>query len=200
MLRHPVLRPVTLLFGIFLFVAAPIINLTIYRLKNDLGQGDGTVGIVFGVASVGAILAGMLAPMLRKRLGFGVSFLGSNALIGAAIVFIGLAPGVAAIAVFATLFGFGNTVRNINSMSLRQQLTPDHLLGRVSAAWWTMLTVLGPVGNALGAAVAEWTSVKLVFTVSGVMSIVTATIGLLTRANERAPEGAISGVPPEAIK
>ena len=200
MLRHPVLRPVSLLFGIFLFVAAPTINLTIYRLKHDLGQGDGTVGIVFGVASVGAILAGVLAPRLRNRLGFGVSFLGSTALIGAAIIFIGLAPGVAAIAVFATLLGFGNTVRNINSMSLRQQLTPDHLLGRVSAAWWTMLTVLGPAGNTLGAAVAEWTSAKLVFTISGILSIVTAAFGLVTRANERSPEGAISGVPSEAIE
>jgi MFS family permease len=121
-------------------------------------------------------------------------------LIGAAIIFVGLAPGVATLAVFATVFGFGNTIRNINSMSLRQQLTPDHLLGRVSAAWWTMLTVFGPLGNALGAALAERTSVKIVFTVSGMISIVTAAIGLLTRANARSPEGAISGVPLEAVE
>lgn len=200
MLRHPVLRPVSLLFAVFLFVAAPTINLTIFRLKHDLGQGDGTVGIVFGVASIGAIMAGVLASMLRHKLGFGFSFLGSTALIGLAIIFIGLAPGVATLAIFATVLGFGNTIRNVNSMSLRQQVTPDHLLGRVSAAWWTMLTVLGPIGNALGAALAEWTSVKLVFTISGIISIVTAAIGLFTRANAKSPEEKSAGVPLEAVE
>jgi MFS family permease len=199
-LRHPVLRSVSLLFAVFIFVAAPTINLTIYRLKYELGQGDGTVGIVFGVASVGAIAGGALAAMLRNRLGFGFSFLGSTALIGAAIIFIGLAPGVATLAVFAAVLGFGTTIRNVNSMSLRQQVTPDHLLGRVSAAWWTMLTVLGPVGNALGAALAEWTSVKLVFTIAGVISIATAATGLLTRANARSPENTIFSAPLEAVE
>jgi len=199
-LRHPVLKPVTLLFALFLFVAAPTINLTIYRLKHDLGQGDGTVGIVFGVASVGAILAGALGAMLRNKIGFGFSFLGGTALIGAAIIFIGLAPGVATLAIFATVFSFGSTIRNINTMSLRQQVTPDHLLGRVSAAWWTMLTVLGPIGNAIGAALAEWTSVKLVFTISGIVSIATAAIGLFTRANARSPEAKISSAPLEAAE
>jgi MFS family permease len=189
-----------LLFAVFIFVAAPTINLTIYRLKYELGQGDGTVGIVFGVASVGAIAGGALAAMLRNRLGFGFSFLGSTALIGAAIIFIGLAPGVATLAVFAAVLGFGTTIRNVNSMSLRQQVTPDHLLGRVSAAWWTMLTVLGPVGNALGAALAEWTSVKLVFTIAGVISIATAATGLLTRANARSPENTIFSAPLEAVE
>lgn len=199
MLRHPVLRPVSLLFAVFLFVAAPTINLAIFRLKHDLLQGDGIVGVVFGVASIGAVLAGVLASRLRNKLGFGFSFLGSTAVIGAAIILIGLAPGVATLAVFATLLAFGITLRNVNSMSLRQQVTPDHLLGRVSAAWWIMLTVLGPLGNALGAALAEWTSVKLVFTISGIISIVTAAVGLLTRANARSPEDDTSGAPLEAV-
>ena len=34
-------------------------------------------------------------------------------------------------------------------MSLRQQITPDHLLGRVTAAFWTIHFSLGPVGVAL---------------------------------------------------
>ena len=34
-------------------------------------------------------------------------------------------------------------------MSLRQQVTPDHLLGRVTAAFWTIHFSLGPLGVAL---------------------------------------------------
>jgi MFS family permease len=188
LLRHPVLKPVSLLFAILIFAAAPIINLMIFRLRQELGQDDGTVGVVFGVSAIGAILAGALASAFRKRLGFGLSFLGSNALIGVSILLIGLAQSVAAFVAFATLLGFGVTLRNTNSMSLRQQVTPDRLLGRVSGVWWIMLTVLGPAGNALGAALAESASVKLVFIISGIVSIATATIGLFTRANSRRPE------------
>lgn len=31
-------------------------------------------------------------------------------------------------------------------MTLRQELTPDHLLGRVTAAFWTVFSVPGPLG------------------------------------------------------
>ena len=34
-------------------------------------------------------------------------------------------------------------------MSLRQEVTPDHLLGRVTAAFWTIHFSLGPLGAAL---------------------------------------------------
>ncbi len=46
------------------------------------------------------------------------------------------------------------SVAGICSMSLRQQVTPDHLLGRVTAAFWTIHFSLGP----LGAALLTWTA------------------------------------------
>ncbi|PYP86363.1 MAG: hypothetical protein DMF61_13665 [Blastocatellia bacterium AA13] len=187
-LRHRVLRPVALLFAVLTFVSAPTVNLAIFRLKNDLHQGDGAVGVVFGIASIGAIIAGAIASRLRKKKGFGFSFLGSTVLLSAAIIFLGLAPGAASMALYAMIFSFGNTVRNVNTMSLRQQLAPDHLLGRVSAAWWTMLTVLGPMGTALGTAVAGRVGVSPVFAVIGTVSIITALIGCFTLATSRRPE------------
>ena len=58
----------------------------------------------------------------------------------------GSVPGVAGLA--AVYLGC-TSVAGICSMSLRQQVTPDHLLGRVTAAFWTIHFSLGPVGVAL---------------------------------------------------
>jgi hypothetical protein len=51
--------------------------------------------------------------------------------------------------VLAALYLACTSVAGICSMSLRQQVTPDHLLGRVTAAFWTIHFSLGPVGAAL---------------------------------------------------
>ncbi len=188
LLGHPVLRDVTLLLGVLSFVTGATINLTIYRLKHDLGQNDDTVGIVFGLASIGAIVAGALSSLLRRKKGFGVSFLGSTILMGLGGIFIGLGRGVAVFAILAASYSFGLTIRNVSTMSLRQQITPDHLLGRVSAAFWTILTVIGPLGTAAASAVAELVGASAVLISTGALSIAVAIVGLFTRASASHPE------------
>jgi predicted MFS family arabinose efflux permease len=188
LIRHPVLRSVTLLFAVFIFVSDASIDLSIYRLKNELAQSDRVLGIVFGLASLGSICAGVIAASLRRKWGFGPCFLGSLAFQALAIGFIGITPSAWLIAAFATSFTFGLTLRNICSMSLRQQVTPDHLLGRVTSAWWTIILVLGPVGTALATAVAQKVGTSPVFMTLGAAGLITAVIGTFTPAHEKRPE------------
>jgi MFS family permease len=200
LLAHPVLRAVTLLLALLSFVTGATINLTIYRLKQDLGQNDDMVGIVFGIASIGAIAAGALAPLLRRKKGFGFSFLGSTILMGLGGIFIGLARGVVVVAILAASYSLALTIRNVSTMSLRQQVTPDHLLGRVSAAFWTMLTVIGPLGTAAASAVAELVGASAVLIATGALSIAVAIVGLFTRASTSHPELTDIEVLPEESK
>ena len=78
------------------------------------------------------------------------------------------------------------SVAGICSMSLRQQVTPDHLLGRVTAAFWTIHFSLGP----LGAALLTWTAghygVMAACVASGVTCFFIGTIGLVTPIRRRA--------------
>jgi MFS family permease len=195
---HRVLRSVTVLLAIFSFISGATINLVIFRLKHDMGRNDDTVGIIFGIASVGAILAGVLAPALRRKKGFGWSFLGSNILMGAAIASIGLAPNVAALAALSACYSFGITVRNVSSMSLRQQVTPDRLLGRVTSAFWMILTVIGPLGTAAASMVAERAGAPAVLVATGLMCILLATAGLFTSANVHKPDEQFTSGPAES--
>jgi MFS family permease len=188
LLGHPVLRSVTLLLALVTFVGNAVIDLSIFHLRLDLNQTGNSVGIVFGMASLGAVVAGGLASRLRHRWGFGLCFLGSLILQGISIVFIGLAPTVPIIAALAMAYAFTNTLIRVSSMSLRQQVTPDHLMGRVSSAYWTFLAVLGPLGTTVATTFAKGAGASLALILVGIIIAVVAMIGLLTPARTQRPE------------
>lgn len=70
-------------------------------------------------------------------------------LAGLAVGGLGAAGRVPAVATLAACYLACVSVAGIGSMSLRQQLTPDYLLGRVTAACWTIHFAPGPAGAAL---------------------------------------------------
>jgi hypothetical protein len=73
-------------------------------------------------------------------------------------------------------------------MSLRQQVTPDHLLGRVTSAFWTVHFSLGPVG----AAVLTWTAgrygVGRACVAAGAGCLLIAAAALFTPIRQPTPE------------
>jgi hypothetical protein len=73
-------------------------------------------------------------------------------------------------------------------MSLRQEVTPDALLGRVTSAFWTIHFALGPIGAAVVTAAAARFGVTAVIGLSGVAYMVIAAIGMLTPIRQPHPE------------
>jgi MFS family permease len=188
LLSHPVLKSVTMLLALVTFVGNAVIDLSIFHLRLDMNQTGNSVGIVFGLASLGAVLAGGLASRLRHRWGFGLCFLGSLILQGISIIFIGLAPTVPIIAALAMAYAFTNTLIRVTSMSLRQQVTPDHLMGRVSSAYWTFLAVLGPLGTTVATTFAQGAGAPFTLILVGMIIVFVAMIGLFTPARTQRPE------------
>jgi hypothetical protein len=70
-------------------------------------------------------------------------------------------------------------------MSLRQQVTPAHLLGRVSAAFWTVIAAAGPVGALLATSLAEVNGAATVLMGMGLLGVMVAVAGLFTPARTR---------------
>jgi predicted MFS family arabinose efflux permease len=186
--REPTLRWVIPLRAIVLGMLAGGLDLFIFRIRHDLHQGSSTVGIVFGLASLGGIGAGIIAPRLRRRFGFGFVFLGGLFIEG--IVFVGF--GVANSVIFAALLGisfvFSDTLSIIASMSLRQQMTPDALLGRVTATYQMLIEVGSPIGAALTTALAARAGAGPVMMGMGLCVLVMASVGSLTPARARDPQ------------
>lgn len=186
--QEPTLRAITWLTSLEGLLIGGALDLFIFHLKHDLAQGDSAVGLTLGLASIGAALGSAVAPWLRRRLGFGVTWIAGFATSGLALALVGPAPNVALVAIFASGFTLGDSVRAILQISLRQELSPDHLLGRVTAAFWTIGAVPISLGAALTAAVAQRFGAPAVLFGVGVGVLALALLAIATPVRVARPE------------
>lgn len=177
---QPVLRSLTILLFVTGLLSSGAMDIFIFHIKHDLGQSDSVVGLVFGLASIGGVIAGVLTPRLRRGLGFAVCWLSGTVLEFCALSLIGLAGNLWLIGLLATVFTFTSTLTAICSISLRQQITPDYLLGRVTSAFWTLTSAPAPIGAALFTALAGQHGAALVLCLVGAGGALTSAMGLFT--------------------
>ena len=185
--RQPALRSLTLLLAAVLFLTYGLTDVFIYYLKHGLGRSDATVGYVLAVAAAGTILAGATVAWLRRRLGFGTCWIGAYAIGALAIAGVGLTGAVVAVAALVAVFVFCQGVAGTCSVSLRQAVTPDHLLGRVTSAFWTLHYLPGPVGAVLLTAATARFGVTAVTLGVGVALFAVACVATLSPVRARDP-------------
>jgi predicted MFS family arabinose efflux permease len=191
--QQPVLRALTVLLTFFIFATEGLPDVLIFYIKHDLGQGDGVVGAVLAFAGLGTVVGALAVAPLRRRLGFGTCWVGSVLLCGLAIGGLGATGSVPPTAALAALYLGCTSVAGIASMSLRQQVTPDHLLGRVTAAFWTIHFSLGPIGAALLTWTASRFGVEAACAASAALCFLLGAAALLTPVRQRSPEPVPAG-------
>ncbi|GGN32576.1 MFS transporter [Streptomyces fuscichromogenes] len=180
LVRHPVLRSLAGLLAVFSFLSLGITDLVIYHLKHDLGHDDGTVGTVMAVGAVGTVAGALLVARLRRWLGFGPTWIGATAVCGLAFAGLGRVGTVPAVAVLSAVYLACVGIAGTCSMSLRQEITPEPLLGRVTSAYWTLQYAAAPVGAALLTWAAEQYGTARVAAVAGACCTLVAVAGLCT--------------------
>ncbi|MFI1060729.1 MULTISPECIES: MFS transporter [Streptomyces] len=177
---HPLLRPLTVQLTLLTFVTMGATDLLIYRVQHDLGRDAATLGYVIAVSGAGSVAAALCAGRLRRVLGFGTCWLASIAMIAVGVTVTGVSRSVPVIAALAAVFMFGITLGGICTMTLRQEVTPDHLLGRVTSAFWTVHNASGPVGAAVLTLLAARHGVPAVSLAGGALCLLILGGGLLT--------------------
>lgn len=186
--RTPVLRTLTVLLLFVMFVSLGLTDVLIYYVKQTLGRPDSTAGLVFGVGAVGSVAGALLVAPVRRRMGFGATWIGGQLACGLALAGIGLTGRIPLVAALVAAYLCGSGMAGTASMSLRQEITPGHLLGRVTAAFWTIQSSLAPVG----AAVLMWAvgryGVTAVGLVAGAGSVLIALAALGTPVRQPHPE------------
>jgi predicted MFS family arabinose efflux permease len=157
--RHPYLRPIALCaigwnmaFFAFLAIVTP------YAARVLLLAPE-TIGLASSVYGAGLIAGALSGAVLIARLPTGLLlvFGPASSLLGAGLL--ALAPaslGWPALALAFFLFGFGPILWFITQTSLRQAVTPQALLGRVSATLTTAMYGMRPVGALAGGLAGEW--------------------------------------------
>ncbi|MFF4445647.1 MFS transporter [Streptomyces sp. NPDC001502] len=177
---HPLLRPLTVGLTLLTFVTMGATDLLIYRVQHDLGRDAATLGYVIAAGGAGSVAAALSAGRLRRLFGFGTCWLASIAMIAVGVTVTGVSRSVPVIAVLSAVSMFGMTLGGICSMTLRQEVTPDHLLGRVTSAFWTVHNASGPVGAAVLTLLAARHGVPAVSLAGGALCLLILGGGLLT--------------------
>lgn len=150
--RHPLLMPVFLTQFVFNAAFFAILAVFVPHAVEVLGLSASATGSVLSMFGIGMALGAFFAPAVMRRIAFGkVIAIGPfSGLLGAVLVAatVHLPSGLLAGAGFFFL-GVGPVLWVISTATLRQAVTPNALLGRVSA-----INILAYSARPLGAGLA----------------------------------------------
>ena len=192
-LGHPVLRNISAMMALINLVGATVYAQLVVFAKRQLDASDSQVALLYAAGSAGVVLLSLAAGPLRRRLSFSVAALGALALDGLLTVVLAATRWYwAALVLWAAISGLG-IFFNINTGSLRQQIVPNHLLGRVISIAGVLAWSAIPVGALAGGwAVERSGSVALVYGVIGALVALLAiafSFGPLGHADRYLPAG-----------
>ncbi|CAN5223710.1 MFS transporter [soil metagenome] len=152
---HPMLRAIAGCAGTIGFFNAILETVLILYIVQELGLSPGVIGLIFAAGNVGFLLGALIPGRLTGWIGLGPALGLGLLVVGVGDLLVPLAAGPnAVILLFLVtaqfMFGAGYIIFNINQVSLRQALTPDHLQGRMNATMSFMLYGVVPAGAILG--------------------------------------------------
>jgi MFS family permease len=192
-LGHPVLRNISAMMALINLVSATVYAQLVIFAKHQLDASDSGVALLYSAGSAGVVLLSLAAGPVRRRLSFSVAALGALLIDGLLTMVLAATSWYwAALGLWAAISGLG-IFFNINTGSLRQQIVPNHLLGRVMSIAGVLAWSAIPVGALAGGWAVERTgSVALVYGVIGALVALLAlafSFGPLGHADRYLPAG-----------
>jgi predicted MFS family arabinose efflux permease len=137
-------------------IFAPLYGL--YAIR-ELGLSPAALGLTIALGGVSGLAGSLLAGRALRRFGLGPTLVSMLALTTLTALLIPLSGSIPGSGLFflglAQLLGDGlDTIYSIHSISLRQSVTPDRLLGRVNASLELVSSGVAPLGALLGGVLA----------------------------------------------
>jgi MFS family permease len=176
--RHRLLRVVAVLLGIYNFANQMGQAVLVLLATQTLHVSTRGYGLLLAASAVGSVVGGLLNPILTRRMGMLPSLVLPALVSAAAFVGIGLAPGPIVVAALLAVQGFTVAMWNVVTVSLRQQVVPGHLLGRVNSVYRMLGWGLMPLGALAGGFVAHAAGLRAPYIVAGLLVGLSALVAL----------------------
>ncbi len=175
-LANPYLRAVAGEAATFNFGSNMTWAVLILYMRRELGMSPTLLGFVVSAASLGAFLGSHMAGGLGKRYGTGPTIVGSMALACGAGLLYPLAAGPLHISVPVLVAGLivggaGVAISVVHVVSLRQAITPQHMMGRVSAGYRFLTFGPVPIGAALGGLLGSLVGLRLTLLIGAICTL-----------------------------
>ncbi len=177
--RHPTLRALVWSIALWQVFRHVFIATVVLFAARELAFSPGLVGVLFMVSGLGSLGAASFTTRFNARFGMGPTMLGGMVGTGIAWITIAASSGPAAMVVFGVgLFALDLAAMTffINYLSLRQAVTPDRLLGRVTATMITLTVAAAPLGGLLGGFIGDHLGLRYAVAFAGAGALLLAPI------------------------
>lgn len=189
--RHRLLRTLAVMVGVSNFATnATWAILVLYAVGPDsaIGLSEPGYGLLLTTVAAGSLLGFLVAERIEQRLGRArslvLTILGSTLLLGA--------PALTAdpVLIGAAFLVGGTTIAiwNVITVTLRQRVTPDRLLGRVNSGYRLVAYGTRPLGAVAGGVLAQAFGLRTVFAVMALLTLIL--IAGMTKVTDEAMDAA----------
>jgi MFS family permease len=150
---HDFLRPLAIILGLMNMIASIGLAIMVLFAQEVLNTGPTEFAILMTGGAIGGVLGGWTASVVSNRIGPGNSL--ALTLIGGAVTtaITGFTSFWPVAWVMSAIFMFVAVLWNVITVSLRQTIIPDHLLGRVNSVYRFFAWGMMPIGSLIGGAV-----------------------------------------------
>jgi len=202
--HHRLLRTLALMVGVMNLASSAVFAIfVLFAVQpGPMGLSAFGFGVLTSALAIGSLVGSFATPALERRLGRARLLLVSVFASGFSLV----VPGLTAVpwivgAAFA-LSGVFMIAWNIVTVSLRQRIVPDQLLGRLNASYRLLAWGTQPIGALLGGILAQAFGLQVTFVLAGVSTLVLLPL-FLTIVTDRTiddaeHEGTAEAAAPEA--
>lgn len=173
LLGHRVLRTLALMVGVMnLASAATFAVFVLYAVApGPMGLSEPEFGIFATTFALGSVVGSLAAGRLERRVGRVPLLFASVVVIGVGFAVPGFTASPWLIGPAWILSGLFVVVWNVITVSLRQRIIPDHLLGRVNSAYRLFAWGSQPIGALLGGLIGEALGLEAVFLLGGLLAL-----------------------------
>lgn len=163
---HTLLRRVAFMSASMNLFSTATASVLVLLATGPLGISTGWYGVFLAAPAAGAILGSLVADRVVRHFGGGPVTWSAALAPAAGFLVLGLTGSAVLAAAALFLSGMATACNQIVVSTLRQASVPDHLLGRVTAAY--RLIVLGavPVGAAVGGLCADQLGLRSPYLIS----------------------------------
>jgi MFS family permease len=177
------LRLLVGLYGAQTLVAGAVNVLVVVAAFQLLDLGEAGVGLLYAALGIGGLIGGFVAVVLAAHGRLARDFAIGLALFGLPLALVGGLPTAFVAVVALGIVGIGNSLVDVNALTIMQRAVPDAVLGRALGALdGLMLATLG-LGALLAPALVDALGAKAALVTTGALLPVLA---LLTRPRLRA--------------
>lgn len=191
-LGHPILRPLTWMSTTWFIVFQGWVALQTLYATRELGLSPGELGVAHIVGGVGALASTLLARHANRRFGTGPTILAGVTCSALSYLLLAVLPastdGPWTLAAALFVFDFGVTLYWIAYASLRQAITPDAMLGRMTATMRFFTVAAAPVGAVVAGHVAEAVGLRETFAGMSVIVLAMAALAYCGTGLRRIPD------------